>query len=133
MADPERLRPLIGAGALDVGATLEVAVERAAAAGLEGTVQLTLVEEAEPRERTWHVDLKRKSCREVKGGQRSKKGGQRSKADVELIMSPATWTEIAAGKLGPMEAFGAGRMRIAGDAHKAQTLYEPLLAEPAGE
>jgi putative sterol carrier protein len=126
MTDSGRLKPLVDAGALDVGSTLQVAVERAAAAGLEGKVELTLVEEAESSERTWHADLKRKTCREVKG---KRPAG----ADVELIMSPATWTEIAAGRLGPMQAFAAGRLRIRGDAHRAKTLYGPLLDEPVGE
>jgi putative sterol carrier protein len=126
MTDSGRLKPLVDAGVLDVGSTLEVAVERAAAAGLEGKVELTLVEEAESSARTWHADLKRKTCKEVKGK-------RRAGADVELVMSAATWTEIAAGRLGPMEAFGAGRLRIRGDVHRARILYGPLLDEPVSE
>ena len=42
--------------------------------------------------------------------------------DLELITDAATWADIAAGRVAPLEAFGAGKVRVRGDIELAQLL-----------
>jgi putative sterol carrier protein len=56
------------------------------------------------------------------------KTGESEAADVELITTPDTWWEIAAGKLAPHDAFFNGRMRIRGDFGLAQDMLKSAAA-----
>ena len=44
-------------------------------------------------------------------------------ADLEIVVSEETWTEIANGDLSPVDAYLTGRMEIAGDLSFGKRLY----------
>ena len=52
------------------------------------------------------------------------------KPDVELIMTPETWLQIAAGKAPPHQAFLSGRMRVRGNTDLAQRMLTYVAAGP---
>ena len=52
--------------------------------------------------------------------------------DVEIITTPDTWWEMATGRLAPHEAFLGGRMRLRGDARRAQDMLKQVAASPEG-
>ena len=51
-------------------------------------------------------------------------------ADVVVITTEETWQEIARGGLSPLEAFGAGRMRLRGDTRLAVKALKHLAGTP---
>jgi putative sterol carrier protein len=63
-------------------------------------------------------------------GQTKGKSGAQAKAKprIEIITTAETWTEMAAARLSPIDAFLGGKMRVRGDPALAQT----LLREAAG-
>jgi len=80
-------------------------------------VQL-LDDQREPARRTSYFTVT------IGGGKAKVTTDQAAKADIELITTPETWWEIAAGKLAPHEAFRRGRMRVRGDFGLAQDLLK---------
>ena len=56
--------------------------------------------------------------------------GPADKPDLELIMAPETWWEVASGRLAPHEAFSSGRMRVRGDTDLAQDVLKHAAASP---
>lgn len=132
MEDFARLRPLI-ATSMDVGSTVNAVLDRLDDADVAGNMRITLLSDGEllpeggPKQ--WDLDLGKKQCvavEETKGQKRARN------LDLELVMSAATWTEIALGRLAPLEAFSAGRLRLRGDAELANRLYEHLKGDDGG-
>lgn len=46
--------------------------------------------------------------------------------NLEIITDAATWTDIAGGRVAPLEAFGQGKVRVRGDIALAQLLARRL-------
>jgi putative sterol carrier protein len=51
------------------------------------------------------------------------------KIDFEIITSPETWLDIAAGKLAPLDAFTRGQMRVRGNHTLGQRIMKKLAAD----
>ena len=127
MTDCARLRPLIGDSLMDVAATLNAALKHLDNMDVGGSVRITVATGAEPQK--WDIDLHSKQCAPAK---KTKNQEREPGIDLELIMSETTWLEIAMGRLAPLEAFGAGRLRLRGDAGLANKLYERLKGDAGG-
>ncbi|MEX0763354.1 MAG: SCP2 sterol-binding domain-containing protein [Dehalococcoidia bacterium] len=127
MADFARIRPLFSASSMDVAATLDAILEHLGDAGIGGNIRFTLLSDAEPQ--AWDLDLRAKKYAPVdRPGNRKAAQG----VDLELVMKASTWNEIATGRLAPLDAFGAGRLRLRGDANLANELYERLKDDAGG-
>lgn len=127
MQDYARIRPLIGVSAADVSASLKALLERLGSPDLDGRLRVSVVGAGEPDR--WDIDLRARQCTPVDSARkhRTVRG-----VDVEFIVSSVTWTEIAAGRLAPLEAFAGGKLRFRGDAALANSLYERLKDDAGG-
>jgi hypothetical protein len=122
-----RLRPLIDVASTDIGATLRALVGRVERHDLVGTVRFSLLTDTGPQR--WDVELATK-----KFGPAVQSATKTSKPqlDLEVIMTAATWAEITAGRIAPLTAFAAGKLRLRGDAKLANILYENLKSDAGG-
>jgi hypothetical protein len=126
MAEYARLRPLLGATSMDIASMLGTLLERLENADIGGNVRITLL--ANSGSQKWDLDLNAKQCQLLEGQERSLDRD----LDLELVVSAVTWSEIALGRLAPLEAFGTGRLRLRGDAELANKLYEQFKDDAGG-
>jgi putative sterol carrier protein len=77
-----------------------------------GTIQFTIDEGGKRRQ--WAVGLSPAGCEAVETSV--------ERPTLEIITDAGTWTEIAAGRVAPLEAFGQGKVRVRGDIELAQLL-----------
>jgi putative sterol carrier protein len=101
------IKDLTGSGRKDVPKTFEKLMELLGASGIRGSLQLQVLED-EAGEKKSYVNVK------LGAGQQKMSTRSLSKPNVELITRPATWMEIASGRLAPIEAFLQGKMRVRG-------------------
>lgn len=66
----------------------------------------------------------------VAGGKSSAAGGSSPDPDLHVITSQETWHEIARGGLAPLDAFGAGRLRLRGDTRLGVQVLKHLAGTP---
>ena len=97
------LRPLVADGAADAEPAVRGLAEALVGVDRPGRIQLRLVEGEEAVE-TW----------DVQPGSSTRANGE-GEPELIVVLSPATWNEIAAGRLAPYDALFAGRMRVGGD------------------
>lgn len=99
--------------------TVERLGELLAGSGIRAIFQLRLLDSASGKE---------KSVVNVAIDSKSSKPGTTAveKADVEILTTPETWSEIASGQLPPILAFLTGRMRFRGDSGLAQEMHRHL-------
>jgi len=100
----------------DASSTFKNLGELLASSRLRGTIQVWLVPD----------DSTKPSCYRVTFGSRKYNVSSTSikKPNVELLMKPAVWSQISAGKLAPIEAFVTGQMRVRGDFILAQKIMK---------
>jgi putative sterol carrier protein len=101
----------------EIQETLNRLGELLASSQLRVTLQLRLVHDAAAQ---------RVSCFNLvlDGRKATTSAEPANKPDVELIMVPETWWEIASGRVAPHEAFLRGRMRVRGDTDLAQRMLK---------
>jgi hypothetical protein len=107
----------------DISHTVQRLGDLLAPAGFSATLQLCL-RDADTS--------KPSSCFQLKLAQGKVTVSTKSskKPDIELIMRPETWLQIAAGKLPPHQVFLTGGMRLRGNADLAQKMLKHLAAGP---
>lgn len=84
--------------------TMKTLFNPAAAAGLNKTIQWNISGEESGK---WAFKIQDQTCELVTGGV--------EKPDLTMSMSDKDWISITEGKLDPMQAFMAGKVKTAGD------------------
>ena len=73
--------------------------------------------------RRFHLGVTTQTCAVI--------AGDVSRADLEILTTADVWAEIAAGRLSPLAAFGAGKLRVRGDIGLARVMARRLRSQGA--
>jgi len=112
------IKDLTRGGRASAAETAKNLGEQLASAKAKGTLRLRLLEGAKAENATvYDVPL---------GSKRKGAAKSSGKPSIELITTPETWKEVAAGRLAPHDAFLSGRMRVRGNAYTAQGLLKHI-------
>jgi hypothetical protein len=97
--------------------TLKRLAELLGPSKLHGTIRIRLLDGGKVEDAPIHTV--------TVGGGKAKHGSKSAaKTTVELITTPETWAEIAAGRLAPHDAFLGGLMRVRGSVGLAQRMLK---------
>jgi putative sterol carrier protein len=117
------IKDLTSGGKASVAETAKNLGKLLASAQTKGSLRLSLIEGGDAANPTvYDIPL---------GGKKSKSTSKAAaRPTIELITTPETWMEIAAGRLAPHDAFFGGRMRVRGKAFLAQRLLKHIAGSP---
>ena len=125
MTDYPRLRRLFAkrkavgeVSAADVASSMESAAKLLKRGNDAGTMELRVLGDRAQRAFTFDV---------LPGDCRVKEAGTESPS-LRVVLTDATWAEIASGDLSPVDAYLTGRLEVAGDLGFAKRQYAKLIS-----